>query len=135
MRKRNLSRINMIIVHCSGSDNKRHDNISTMRKWHKAKGWNDVGYHYFIRKDGALEKGRSENTMGAHTKGFNAQSIGVCLHGLKEEKFTENQKDTLAKLIKEINSRYEQKIDIIPHRTIANKSCPVIDMMEFFGRL
>ena len=45
----------IIAIHCSATDNKKYDNIATMRRWHKAKGWRDVGYNYFIRKDGTIE--------------------------------------------------------------------------------
>lgn len=135
MRKRNLDSINMIVVHCSASDNPRHDNIETIDRWHLAKGWEGCGYHFFIRKDGTIEVGRNLKYVGAHTKGFNLRSIGICLHGLKEENFTDIQKDQLVFLINYINSSMDQKIDVVPHRVLAKKECPVLDMMEIFERL
>ena len=51
--------VSRVFLHCSASDNPKHDKISVIRKWHLDKGWSDVGYHYFIRKDGTVEEGRT----------------------------------------------------------------------------
>ena len=50
-----LRPIDRVFVHCSASDYPQHDNVATMRQWHLERGWSDVGYHFFIRKDGTLE--------------------------------------------------------------------------------
>lgn len=52
-----------------------------IRQWHKAKGWADIGYHFVIRKDGTVETGRPEGVAGAHTRGLNHQSLGICFSG------------------------------------------------------
>lgn len=52
-----------------------------IRQWHKAKGWADIGYHFVIRKDGTIERGRPETQPGAHVRGLNHQSIGICFSG------------------------------------------------------
>lgn len=136
-----MSDKNLIVIHCSASDAKKYDNIATMRKWHKAKGWRDVGYHYFIRKDGTVEEGRKESDRGAHTKellkrkSINSTGIGICLHGLKKEKFTKEQFEACAKLITEIRTRHEI-VAIIPHNLVAKKSCPVFNIVdEIYPRL
>jgi len=55
--------------------------VKQIREWHKAKGWDDCGYHYVIRKDGTIEEGRELKYQGAHAKGRNADSIGIALAG------------------------------------------------------
>lgn len=131
----------LIAIHCSASDNKRHDNIATMRKWHTAKGWRDVGYTYFIRKDGTVEAGRDELDSGAHIpqklrkKSLNTTAISICLHGLKKEKFTPEQFEACAKLIIDIRTRHEIRA-IVPHNIFSNKSCPVFNIVdEIYPRL
>lgn len=128
-------KVDAIIIHCSASDAKSADNIATMRKWHKARGWSDVGYNFFIRKDGTVEEGRHLDKIPAHAKGWNKRAIGICLHGLKEDKFTQHQFDACARLIRELREEHGLKVDIYGHRQVANKSCPVFDMYEIYKRL
>ena len=51
-------KVHRVFIHCSASDHTHHDNIDTMKSWHLARGFSDVGYHFFIQKDGTLEYGR-----------------------------------------------------------------------------
>ena len=55
--------------------------VKQIREWHKAKGGDDVGYHFVIRKDGRIEEGRELKYQGAYAKGRNADSIGIALAG------------------------------------------------------
>jgi N-acetylmuramoyl-L-alanine amidase len=73
--------INLIVIHCTASPNGKPVSIETIRAWHKARGFNDVGYHYVINVDGNVMNGRPEEIAGAHAKGFNLHSIGVSLVG------------------------------------------------------
>lgn len=59
----------------------RDTSVAEIRAWHRANGWSDIGYHYVIRRDGRVEVGRPENHPGAHTKGLNTCSIGICFSG------------------------------------------------------
>jgi hypothetical protein len=54
---------------------------SVVDQWHKAKGWKGIGYHYLIRKNGNVEKGREESEVGAHCSGHNAGTLGISLCG------------------------------------------------------
>ena len=90
--------VDVVFVHCSASDRPEHDDIAVIRDWHvRGNGWNDVGYHYFIRKDGSLEAGRDLEKIPAAQKGHNTGSIAICLHGLAAEKFTKTQFKKLAR--------------------------------------
>lgn len=120
-----MRKINKIIIHCSDSDNPRHDNIKTIDQWHKARGWRGVGYHYFIRANGTLELGRKVSEAGAHTYGQNGESLGVCLHG--KERFTEAQFLTLRKLIRNLR-RLFKPLAVYGHCEFnAEKTCPNFD--------
>ena len=127
--------VNKLFIHCSASDNPDHDDVSVMRRWHKARGWSDVGYHFFIKKDGTIQEGRSVERIPAANRndkkipGFsgNAGTLTACLHGLKEDKFTEAQFDSLRSLCKSYHDIYKGNITFHGHREIAYKSCPVFD--------
>jgi N-acetylmuramoyl-L-alanine amidase len=122
-------KIHWVVVHCSDSDIPEHDNIQTIRKWHvDERGWKDIGYHYFIDKRGDVYPGRSEDTTGAHVRGHNSGSLGICLSG--RELFTSDQFHSLEKLLKDICERHNlEKKDILGHCDLdAGKSCPNFDI-------
>ena len=127
-----------IVLHCSDSDSSFLDNISEIRKIHiEQRKFRDVGYHFFIRKNGAIEKGRGENEEGAHTKGFNLDTedrvtIGICLHGKKY--FNTGQFIALAMLINDLRKRYDiPRTSIYPHWFFNEyKTCPNFDLSTFW---
>lgn len=123
---RPINDISIVIVHCSDSDNPAHDNIETIRSWHIARGFDDIGYHYVIDQSGKLLIGRSIYRVGAHTSGFNSESIGICLCGKK--KFSEEQFKRAAALIDNLYvalPNLKKKLGILPHRFFnAGKTCP-----------
>ena len=74
-------RINRIVVHCSATREGQFVNAATIRGWHKAKGWRDIGYHWVHLLDGTIEPGRTEDMIGSHVEGHNADSIGIVYVG------------------------------------------------------
>ena len=115
--------INKIIVHCSDSDH--HDTMAAIRQWHvQERGWSDVGYHFGVNKSGAIEIGRSIEKSGAHCKGLNSRSIGICVYG--KIHFTEAQFKTLKDLLKMMISVFKVSTeDIYEHRQFnSEKTCP-----------
>lgn len=70
-----------IVVHCSATKPSMNITINTVREWHIAKGWGDVGYHFFIRRDGTIESGRHPDDIGAHVAGRNTDSVSLCMAG------------------------------------------------------
>ena len=142
-------RIDRIIIHCSAV---RPDQTSSARQidqWHRAKGWKMIGYHYVIRRDGTIEKGRPEEMVGAHTRGYNRNSIAICYEGglsrptpltpsryirrgsdyhtavqyIPADTRTPQQKEALKKLIRELKTRYPHAT-IHGHNEFAQKACP-----------
>lgn len=94
-----------IIVHCSASANGKRVDISEIEKWHKARGFNKIGYHLVIQPDGEVQRGRGLNEVGAHCEGENANSIGICLVG--NDKFSKAQFQALEKQLDSILLTYE----------------------------
>lgn len=140
-----MREIKLIIIHCSDSDVPDHDKIETIRRWHTLRNFigpdgvsgthDDVGYHYFIRKSGEVEKGRREEDVGAHVKGNNANSIGICLSG--KEKFTKMQFDALEVLLIDLLGRYDlDQTAILAHYELdPNKTCPNFNLSEWLNSL
>lgn len=125
--------VTRIFLHCSASDNPAHDNVATMDKWHKERGWSGVGYHLFIRKSGLLEIGRDIEVTPAAQAGNNTGTIAICLHGLKVENFTQAQFNTLKTLCDQINGAYGGKVTFHGHCEVARKACPVFDYRKVLG--
>jgi N-acetylmuramoyl-L-alanine amidase len=118
-------KINRVFIHCSASDNPKHDSISVIRDWHvNGNKWKDIGYHYFIQANGNIQMGRPLSEAPAAQKGHNTGTIAICLHGHK--KFTQSQFVVLAELCYAIN----EKLDVTFHghkEVDAGKECPVFD--------
>jgi N-acetylmuramoyl-L-alanine amidase len=134
--------IKWIIIHQSASNNSAHDNIETIRQWHVSeRKFKDVGYHYFIRKDGTLEKGRLEDKEGAHAKGHNRGTIGICLSGLFHKtdpklQPTPEQLNALEVLLIDLCSRHElTRQDILGHADVGATDCPGFDLDKWLRGL
>lgn len=108
-------------------------------RWHRERGWNGIGYHYVIRRDGRLENGRSLEDAGAHCKGHNKDSIGICLvGGIKDgtkgtavNDYTDNQWETLKSIVLELKAKYPNA-NIVGHCDYEpNKTCPNFDVLQW----
>ena len=114
-----------IVVHHSSTPD---GTVEAFRKYHiEHNGWDDIGYHYVIEYVGgvpAIVKGREENREGAHTKGENRRSIGICIVGNFDIKSPDREIiNKLVELIKEIRSRHGN-LPIAYHNEYASKTCP-----------
>lgn len=110
-----------IIYHHSASISESPENI---HEYHKSKGWGGIGYHYYIMKDGTIYRGRPEGAEGAHTKGENKTSIGICVEGnFEEEEITLEQVQSLYKVSMYITLKYDI-YKIIGHRDAGQTLCP-----------
>ena len=88
-----MRRINKIIIHCSATPEGREVNAETIDRWHRERGFSMIGYHYVIGLNGQIEEGRPEKMVGAHCKGHNGESIGICYIG-GMDKDNKEPKDT-----------------------------------------
>lgn len=129
-----MREINKIIVHCSDSNVKSHDNIETIRGWHvKERGYSDIGYHYVITQDGVIHEGRPLSIAGAHAYGHNTGSIGICLTG--KSVFTQRQHVALSGLLFGLKQAFDIKpSNIIGHYDVSIKTCPNFDVPKIFNK-
>lgn len=125
--------VERVFLHCSASDNPSHDSVDIILQWHLDKGWNDIGYHFFVQKNGNLESGRSLEMTPAAQSGNNEATIAICLHGLAEEKFTKAQYITLVELALGINDAYAGQVTFHGHCEVSNKTCPVFPYRAVLG--
>ena len=131
--------VTKIIVHCSATRPDMDIGVDTIRNWHvNQNGWRDIGYHYVIKRNGAIEEGRDLNVIGAHTKGYNAASIGICLiggineRGAPDANFTFNQYAALRTLIRQLREEFPDT-KLYGHRDFSDKACPCFDVKELFN--
>ena len=135
-----MRKITKIIVHCADTPEGRDDKAADIRSWHKARGFNDIGYHYVVDLDGTIEPGRDVTIAGAHTTGHNADSIGVCYIGgadtdmKPKDTRTEEQKAALRLLLKYLVQKYPGA-KIYGHRDFAQKACPSFDAKTEYKEL
>ena len=133
--------INKLIVHCSATREGMNVSRDTIRDWHLARGFNDIGYHFYIDLDGNIHKGRDIAKIGAHSKGQNRSSIGICYCGGVESdgktpKDTRNeaQKEALLCVLRTMKAMYPDAV-IHSHRDFANKACPSFDATDEYKNL
>ena len=133
--------INKLIVHCSATREGMNVSRDTIRDWHLARGFNDIGYHFYIDLEGNIHKGRDIAKIGAHSKGQNRSSIGICYCGGVESdgktpKDTRNeaQKEALLCVLRTMKAMYPDAV-IHSHRDFANKACPSFDATEEYKNL
>lgn len=150
-----MRQINLIVVHCSATPEGRDVTAADINKMHIARGFKKIGYHYVVRLDGTVETGRKENEIGAHAKGYNANSIGVCYVGglasdgkTPKDTRTPAQKSALKKLLHTLKQRYPDA-RIVGHRDLSPdtnhngkvdkwewiKACPSFDAIPEYANI
>lgn len=130
--KRNISEI---ILHCSATEEGKSYTKEDIRKWHIAKGYTEIGYHYVVYINGSVNIGRNVNLIGAHCVDHNSKSIGICyIGGLRKGKpadtRTPKQKESLIALLRLLKRMYPNA-KIYGHNEFANKACPCFDVKEY----
>lgn len=132
-----MRKVNKIIIHCSATPEGRHVTVAEIDKWHRERGFSQIGYHYVIYLDGTIHKGRPESLAGAHTVGHNQNSIGVCYVGGVDKQWnakdtrTQAQKIVLRELVKDLQNRHPG-ITVHGHNEFAAKACPSFDVRKEF---
>ena len=139
--KKSTRTINLIIVHCTATPEGKDYTIDDIRRWHKQKGYSDIGYHYIIYRDGTIHEGRAVNISGAHCEGKNLHSIGIVYVGglsrdgkTAKDTRTEAQKVALLNLLLDLKHLYPQA-KICGHNDFANKACPCFDAKREYNKL
>lgn len=117
-----------IVIHHVGGERDMDASAATIHRWHLQNGWSGIGYHFVIRKDGRVERGRPQEVMGAHTYHYNADSIGICVSGnFQLAQPTMEQMVTLNLLVTALCRQYGITPDsrhILGHRDLNSTECP-----------
>lgn len=152
--KRSSRVITDIVIHCTATKPGLDYTANDIRKMHRAQGWSDIGYHYIVRLNGAVEQGRDVDMIGAHVSGHNAHSIGIAYvgginsRGKAEDTRTEAQKASLLALLVELRKLYP-RAKISGHRDFSRdlnhdgvispdewiKECPCFNAADEYRRI
>lgn len=129
-----MRKLTKIILHCSATPAERDVDAAEIRRWHRDRGWSDIGYHFVVRLDGTVEIGRSIEKIGAHCKGHNADSIGICYVGglnykgkRSADTRTPEQKLALIKLVRQLRQEHGP-LELHGHNEFSDKDCPCFDV-------
>lgn len=135
-----IKSVDYLVVHCAATKASMDIGKAEITQWHRERGFFDIGYHYVIRRDGTIEKGRPDTRPGAHARGFNHISLGICLVGgvaedgkTPEDNFTAEQYATLFDLLTELVGEYPEAA-LVGHRDLPNvhKACPSFDVNSWW---
>lgn len=137
---RSKAQIKGMVIHCSATKPQMDIGVDEIEQWHLQRGFLEIGYHFIIRRDGTIENGRMIDQDGAHAKGYNRGTIGICLvgglnrKGKPERNFTNEQEAALIKLVKEMYDYYPIKF-IVGHRDLpkVKKECPCFEVDDFLA--
>nr|WP_294850074.1 N-acetylmuramoyl-L-alanine amidase [uncultured Sphingomonas sp.] len=144
-----MTRIGFIAIHCSATPaTSVNVDAAEIRRWHRAKGWRDIGYHYVIKWDGTVEKGRADTIPGAHEPKINSNSLAICLvggsppigskehkAGLGEDNYTDAQWASLKTLVNDLHAKHPAAV-VLGHRDVpgVRKACPSFDVKVWWAR-
>ena len=127
--------IKYLVLHCSASRCNQDYSVEQLRRDHKARGFYDIGYHFYIRKDGTMTQHRMLLEIGAHARPYNRCSIGICYEGGLDEQgkpcntMTTEQETRLIDLFRNLKILFP-KAKIVGHRDLPGttpKECPCLD--------
>lgn len=141
-----MRKIDKIIIHCSATPEGKNFTVQQIRQWHtlpkpKGNGWRDIGYHFVIYRDGSVHTGRPIEQIGAHTFGYNANSIGICYIGgcaatknaqgqyPPKDTRTLQQREALIALVRKLREQYPG-VTVHGHNEFANKACPSFNVQK-----
>ena len=122
-------KIDLVVLHCSATPDGRDVSAADIRRWHLERGFADIGYHFVVRLDGTVEVGRAIGRTGAHCKGYNRHSIGICYIGgadsllRSKDTRTPQQKLALAMLLEKIRGVYPDAV-VKKHKELSATDCP-----------
>lgn len=138
-----MRKIEKIIIHCSATPEGKNFTVDDIRRWHTSpvgkggNGWSDIGYHYVIHLDGTVHQGRPLEKSGAHCRGYNRHSIGICYIGglTSDRRFpkdtrTPSQKTALRRLVEQLRLRFPEATVHGHNEFNRAKACPSFNVSE-----
>lgn len=146
-----MRKINLIVIHCSATRADRSLTAGDLEQQHRRRGFNGTGYHYYIRKDGTVYLTRPLECVGAHVRGWNSDSVGICYEGgldcrgRSADTRTPEQRAALRLLVHQLRERFPG-CRVCGHRDLSPdrngngeiepeewiKQCPCFDVAKEF---
>ena len=134
----NRKQTKYIVIHCSATKPNMNIGAYEIDRWHRERGWLEIGYHFVIKRDGQIELGRPMEAVGAHAKGINSESISLCLIGGVDQKnkpqknFTDKQWSSLDYSLNFLRNIYTEA-KIIGHNEVSDKACPSFNVRTWLS--
>mgnify|MGYP003787048533 FL=1 len=136
----NKEDVKFIIVHCSYTPPKMDIGVKDIDRWHRERGWMGCGYHLVIKRDGTVEQGRELSRQGAHVRGQNSRSVGICLVGgmrpkspTPEINYTDEQMASLRETIDNLIAEEFPAATVKGHTDFdKGKTCPNFDAGHWY---
>lgn len=117
--------IDHIIIHCSATCEGSSLSVEELERIHRRRGFRGIGYHYYIRRDGTVTNTRPLEVIGAHCKGNNAHSVGICYEGgldargNPKDTRTPEQRSAMHLLVAQLLKRFKNNVCICGHRDLS----------------
>jgi N-acetyl-anhydromuramyl-L-alanine amidase AmpD len=134
-----ITSVDYLVVHCAATPPTLDIGAAEIDQWHRKEGWLKIGYHYVIRRNGQIEKGRADTEIGAHCLGYNRNSLGICMVGgvdaknRAENNFTPEQFNTLRELLGKLFVEYPSA-QLRGHRELnPGRDCPSFDVRDWYS--
>lgn len=147
-KEKNSRMVDLIVIHCSATKETSRLTPLALDRMHRQRGFNGCGYHYYIERDGKINSMRPSEKVGAHARGYNAHSLGICYeggldkNGRAADTRTERQKVSLRALVKVLRQLYPTINRVVGHRDLSadrngdgvitpdvwTKQCPCFDV-------
>ena len=142
-----MRRLDSIFIHCTATprewwaDRRSSEKAAECKRWHLDRNFSDVGYHYFVDRDGTVTEGRAIEKTGAHARGHNTGSVGIALWGghggdqddIFEQHFTPEQDRALRKLIAQLRMEYPSITKVRGHNEVSAKMCPCFQVSQWLN--
>lgn len=128
--------LHTIVIHYTATKPDQLISVDTIRQWHKARGFDDIGYHFVIDQVGRIERGRPIGKTGAHVANHNTGTVGVCYVGglvgpdKGADTRTPAQKRALRLLVASLRSTFGAHLKVVGHRDLAATQCPGFDVQS-----
>ena len=133
--------IKLLVIHCSATRCNVSFPVERLRECHLQRGFRDIGYHFYITRDGEIHRGRALEKIGAHCRNHNTHSVGVCYeggldaNGKPKDTRTLEQKGALLALLRELKRQFPKAL-IVGHRDLnPMKGCPCFDAVKEYSQI
>ena len=134
--------ITLFIIHCSATPEGKSLSAEACRLDHiRHRGFRDIGYHFYITRDGEIHPGRPIEAVGAHCRNHNAHSIGICYEGgldaegKPKDTRTLEQRGALLALLRELRARFPKALIVGHHDLNPMKGCPCFDCVREYSQV